>query len=405
MQRATRRCKISRAWAARWTCCSSRTPRATRELVVLELRRYGFDVAFERVETGPALSGAFDGPVAGTSSSATTACPGSTAEALRDRPRDDRRQPFVILSGTIGEEAAVEALRAGARDFVLKRTSRASGRSSTASSWRPNRRRQREAEAALRESEARKSAILDSALDAVIAIDHEGADRLQPRGGARFRVRARRVVGRCGELSSRRRCAGTTRAAFARHRRRGESTIIGRARRAHRDARRRRRVSGRAPITRGELFGRPFFTGYIRDITERSRAEEERASSRRSSGRRRRWKRSAASPAASRTTSTTSSRVVIGYSGSSLRGSPTDDPSRRRSSEIARARREGRRAHAPAARVQPPPVLEPRVLDLNEVVADSSAAPAPDRRRHRARHAPRARARARSRPTRASSSR
>ncbi|HWJ98252.1 MAG TPA: PAS domain S-box protein, partial [Acidimicrobiales bacterium] len=83
--------------------------------------------------------------------------------------------PFVVLSGTIGEEAAVRALKAGAADVVLKgnmsRLASVARRELTAAT---ERRIRRAAEAALRESEALKTAILQSVFDAVISIDAEG---------------------------------------------------------------------------------------------------------------------------------------------------------------------------------------------------------------------------------------
>ncbi|HET9484242.1 MAG TPA: ATP-binding protein, partial [Xanthomonadales bacterium] len=44
----------------------------------------------------------------------------SGMQALSIAPRANPDLPFVLVTGTIGEEAAVEAMRAGARDFVLK---------------------------------------------------------------------------------------------------------------------------------------------------------------------------------------------------------------------------------------------------------------------------------------------
>ena len=47
--------------------------------------------------------------------------PGYTGlDALAHVRREDSLQPFIVVSGALGEERAVEALRAGATDFVLK---------------------------------------------------------------------------------------------------------------------------------------------------------------------------------------------------------------------------------------------------------------------------------------------
>ncbi|MGH2849785.1 MAG: response regulator [Solirubrobacteraceae bacterium] len=91
------------------------------ELVLFELRQHGFDPRTVRVDNEASLRDALDlrpwqvvvcdHGVAGFSSTAAH-------EVVRETGRDI---PFVILSGTIGEEAAVEALKAGVRDVVVKR--------------------------------------------------------------------------------------------------------------------------------------------------------------------------------------------------------------------------------------------------------------------------------------------
>lgn len=90
------------------------------ELLLAELRRGGYDPAYERVQTADALSAALD------SGSwdivlADYSMPGfSGATALRlvrDRGLDI---PFLFVSGTIGEDTAVEAMRAGANDYIIK---------------------------------------------------------------------------------------------------------------------------------------------------------------------------------------------------------------------------------------------------------------------------------------------
>ena len=44
----------------------------------------------------------------------------SGLEALQMHQRSGAKVPFIIVSGRIGEEATVEAMRAGADDYVLK---------------------------------------------------------------------------------------------------------------------------------------------------------------------------------------------------------------------------------------------------------------------------------------------
>src|SRR5437773_6047622 len=90
------------------------------ELLVRELERSAYAVTYERVETAQAMEAAlarsnwdvvlsdydlprFSGPAA--------------FDLLRTTGLD---VPFIIISGTIGEEVAVSALKAGAHDFLVK---------------------------------------------------------------------------------------------------------------------------------------------------------------------------------------------------------------------------------------------------------------------------------------------
>ena len=89
-------------------------------LLVRELRRGGFEPAFERVDTPDALRAAlarqeWDILFADYSMPHFS---GTAALALvRERELD---LPFIFVSGTIGEDTAVEAMRAGAQDYVTK---------------------------------------------------------------------------------------------------------------------------------------------------------------------------------------------------------------------------------------------------------------------------------------------
>ncbi len=89
------------------------------KLVVGELRRAGQLVEFERVETVEAMRAALQREwdiVTSDWSMPKFTAPAALA-VLKESGLD---LPFIIVSGTIGEEAAVEAMRAGAHDYVLK---------------------------------------------------------------------------------------------------------------------------------------------------------------------------------------------------------------------------------------------------------------------------------------------
>jgi two-component system cell cycle sensor histidine kinase/response regulator CckA len=90
------------------------------ELLLRALGRGGFAVTHECVETAPAFIAALDrkawdlvlSDFAVPSLSAFAAI-----EIVRERGLD---LPFIIVSGTMGEEAATAGMRAGARDFITK---------------------------------------------------------------------------------------------------------------------------------------------------------------------------------------------------------------------------------------------------------------------------------------------
>jgi diguanylate cyclase (GGDEF)-like protein len=89
-------------------------------LVVMELRRGGYDPTVERVDTYAAMSTALDqqGWDVIISDYSMPHFNGLAALALVQKKGLDL--PFIIMSGTIGEEIAVEAMRAGAHDYIMK---------------------------------------------------------------------------------------------------------------------------------------------------------------------------------------------------------------------------------------------------------------------------------------------
>jgi diguanylate cyclase (GGDEF)-like protein/PAS domain S-box-containing protein len=146
------------------------------ELCEHELRRAGLRFVSRRVDTlaglklelerfGPDLilsdfsfPGGFDG-----------------MSALEEARRRSPEVPFIFVSGTIGEEHAVEAMRHGAVDYVLKdRMARLGPAVRHALELAQARRDKDAAERALRESEGKYSALIDQASDGIFVNDHEG---------------------------------------------------------------------------------------------------------------------------------------------------------------------------------------------------------------------------------------
>ncbi len=98
---------------------------------------------------------------------------GSLALATARSKRPDL--PFICFSGTIGEDAAIEALRAGATDYVLKhRPQRMQAAIERALRERDERRSRVEAEVALHRREEEFRALIENTLDVIAVIDRQG---------------------------------------------------------------------------------------------------------------------------------------------------------------------------------------------------------------------------------------
>ena len=90
------------------------------DLIVLELKRGGYDPVYRRVDNGADLARALEERQWDLVLSDYSMPDFSVSEALRLVQQKNPDLPFVIVSATIGEEAAVEAMRAGAQDYILK---------------------------------------------------------------------------------------------------------------------------------------------------------------------------------------------------------------------------------------------------------------------------------------------
>jgi two-component system, cell cycle sensor histidine kinase and response regulator CckA len=153
------------------------------KLVLQELKRSGMeDIEWERVDTAQVMRDALINKTWDLIISDWSMPKFSATEALRLLRETGVDIPFIIVSGTVGEELAVEAMRAGARDYVLKdklkRLPAVIDREVREAKGRESRRR---AEASLLKSENRFARLAESGIAGICIADvlgnvHEAND-------------------------------------------------------------------------------------------------------------------------------------------------------------------------------------------------------------------------------------
>jgi PAS domain S-box-containing protein len=145
------------------------------ELVVHALEQGGYAVVHERVETAGAMQAALDRKLWDLVISDYRLPHFSAPDALALLQASQRDLPFIIVSGTIGEEAAVTALKAGAHDFLIKgRLTRLIPTIERELREVGQRRERRHAEEALRASEAQFRSLVERAVFGIYQSSVEG---------------------------------------------------------------------------------------------------------------------------------------------------------------------------------------------------------------------------------------
>ena len=242
------------------------------ELVLHELRRAGLDPDWQRVDDEPAFRAKLNPSI--ELILADFNMPQFDAmRALAILKESGLDIPFIIVSGSIGDGAAVASMKGGAHDYIFKdnlsRLAAAVNRELEAAG-------QRKAGArASEESAARLRAIIRSALDAVVSMDDEG--RIigwNPHAESLFGWTAQEAIGRLLAdtiIPPEKRRAHT--GGLAHYLATGEHQVLNRrieVSAVHRDGREFPVELSIAPVT---AEGKPSFTAFIRDITERRRSE------------------------------------------------------------------------------------------------------------------------------------
>ncbi len=246
------------------------------ELMVDELKRAGLESKWERVESEHDFTARLT-PELDLILSDYSLPQFNGVRALklvRDRGLDT---PFIIVSGSIGEHIAVEAMRHGTDDYLLKdRMARLGPAAIQAIEKKRLRDQMRRSETALKESEARKAAVIETALDCVITIDHEGKIlEFNPAAEMTLGYSRAEVIGMpMAECIIPPSLRERHQRGFARYLLTGESTILNR--RIELTARRRNGSELPIELTVARIGSDvpPVFTAFLRDITERKLQEQ-----------------------------------------------------------------------------------------------------------------------------------
>lgn len=166
-------------------------------LVKKQLQWAGYETEMERVENASAMDTALkrhpwdliisDYSVPGFNTLAALS-------AVRERQID---VPFIIVSGTIGEETAVAAMKAGAHDYVMKgNLTRLAPAVERELREAVNRAARRQAEESFRESELRNRRMWENCPDAVLLMDMTGHIHFaNPAAGRVFARPPQEIVG------------------------------------------------------------------------------------------------------------------------------------------------------------------------------------------------------------------
>jgi len=143
-------------------------------LMAHALRNGGYDPAFEVVDTPEAMAAALDKQTWDVVLVDYVMPRFSAPQALKLLQARDLDVPFIVVSGSIGEDVAVKVMKTGANDYLMKdnlaRLAAAVEREVREAAGRHER---RQAEASLRASQEYARNIIDSSLDMIISVDME----------------------------------------------------------------------------------------------------------------------------------------------------------------------------------------------------------------------------------------
>ena len=144
-------------------------------LIVRQLQKANYIVEYERVETSNRMEAALADRSWDFIFSDYTMPQFDAFSALKILQETGQDIPFIVISGTIGEETAVEIMRSGAHDYLMKdKLARLAPVVKREIDETRARKERRLTERALRESEARIRALVETARDVIFTLTPDG---------------------------------------------------------------------------------------------------------------------------------------------------------------------------------------------------------------------------------------
>ena len=144
-------------------------------LIVRELKRGGFDPIHERVETAESMKAALSTKTWDLILADYAMPHFSGLEALKLSKENGLDLPFIIVSGSIGEDVAVEAMKSGAHDYLMKNNlTRLIPAIEQELREAEVRRKLKHSEKALQEAEKRYRQVVENATEIIYAVDEKG---------------------------------------------------------------------------------------------------------------------------------------------------------------------------------------------------------------------------------------
>lgn len=245
-------------------------------LLLHELERSGYQPVSERVDTAETMAAALERQPWDIVICDYRIPDFGGLEALKLLQQKDLDIPCIIVSGAIGEATAVAAMKAGANDYVMKDSlARLVPAIERELRDAEARREKQRTEKALRKNEALKSAILKSAPDSVIAMDERGKIiEFNPAAERMFGSSPERMAGKSLlDLVILPPVRGNYPNGLADYFAEGQESMLGKRTEISAFRSDGSEFPAEMAITRIELDGPPLFTGYVRDLSERRRAE------------------------------------------------------------------------------------------------------------------------------------